>query len=58
MDDTQKIKFLTKDLVEAYSALAALPALMVGLDSDSLVLLKQVLQGMYNAGMAEGEGEI
>lgn len=56
MDDTQKIKFLTKDLDEAYSALAALPALMVELDSDSLVLLKQVLQGMYNAGLAEGEG--
>lgn len=58
MDDTQRIKFLTKDLVEAHSALAALPALMVGLDSDSLVLLKQVLQGMYNAGLAEGEGTI
>ena len=58
MDDAQKITFLTKDLEEAYSGLAALPALMMELDSDSLVLLKQVLQGMYNAGMAEGEGEI
>ena len=56
MDDAQKITFLTKDLEEAYSGLAALPALMMG--SDSLVLLKQVLQGMYNAGMAEGEGAI